>query len=318
MDERAITAPDTKHNTFSAGDAAVEITNLVKTYGDRRAVDDLSFKVESGKLTALLGPNGAGKTTTLEIVEGLRRQDSGKVTVLGMAPKSARARVGVQLQEDSLYSDLSSAETLRFFGRLYGCNVDADALLALVGLEKKGKQTASELSGGQRRRLQLAIALVNDPELIILDEPTTGLDPVTRRETWALISALKSHGKTILLTTHYIEEAEVLSDWVIIIDAGKVVSQGTATELVNQGDGAAHIEIDDVSADEGNELLSQVGGALTGSRWIMTAADPVAATAQVGGCVRDETRARVRIRSRTLEDVFLEKAGHGIGREDTP
>jgi len=186
-------------------------------------VKGLDLRIERGQIAALLGPNGAGKTTTMEIIEGLKPFDSGQVLVLGMSPLQARRRVGVQLQEGALYDDLTCAETIRLFGRLYGFDTDPVRLLRLVDLEEMLNRRASALSGGQKRRLQIALTLCNDPELVVLDEPTTGLDPLSRRQTWSLIEELHGQGRTVLLTTHYIEEAEQLAELVVIIDHGRVV-----------------------------------------------------------------------------------------------
>jgi len=295
--------------------AAIVVTGLVKRYGDVTAVDGLDFFIEAGKLTSILGANGAGKTTTLEIMEGLRTADAGEIRILGRSPQQARRITGVQLQEGTLYEDLSCLETLRFFGRMYGCSVDGMRLLSLVGLEEKGRLRANQLSGGQKRRLQMAIALVNDPEVVILDEPTTGLDPVTRRETWNLISSLKEDGRTVVLTTHYIDEAEALSDWVIIVDRGKVVTQGTPRSLVSAGGHTAHVELDVRDSAVMENLAAIPGGRREGDRWVADTADPAGMVQRLAEVASRETMATLRIRSRSLEDVFLETAGYQLGTQ---
>jgi ABC-2 type transport system ATP-binding protein len=184
------------------------VRGLRKSYGVVEAVRGLDLEIARGQIVALLGPNGAGKTTTMEIIEGLRRPDAGEVQVLGEEPARARRRVGVQLQEGALYDDLTCTETLRLFANLYGWEANPTALLALVDLTEAADRRTEQLSGGQKHRLQIAITLCNDPELVILDEPTTGLDPLSRRQTWAMIQDLHRQGRTVLLTTHYIEEAE--------------------------------------------------------------------------------------------------------------
>ncbi len=288
------------------------VSGLIKRYGAVAAVDGLDFSIEAGKLTSILGANGAGKTTTLEIMEGLRTADAGEIRILGMTPKEARSITGVQLQEGTLYEDLSCLETLRFFGRMYGCMVDGAGLLSMVGLEQKGHLRANQLSGGQKRRLQMAIALVNDPEVVILDEPTTGLDPVTRRETWNLISRLKEDGRTVVLTTHYIDEAEALSDWVIIVDRGKVVTQGTPASLVRAGGNTAHVELDVRDPAMVQRLVSLASGRQEGDRFVADTADPAGMVRTLAELVPPEIMASLRIRSRSLEDVFLETAGYQL------
>src|SRR5215211_307843 len=205
----------------------VRVRDLRKSYGQLAAVDGVSFEVGSGEVFGLLGPNGAGKTTTVEILEGLRDADSGEVTVLGIdAVKRAddlRARVGVSLQTAALYPKLTVVEVLRLFRSFYSAGRSVDELVALMDLGEKRSTRTQDLSGGQRQRLAVALALVNDPELIFLDEPTTGLDPAARRSLWDLIRDLKAKGRSVLLTTHYMEEAEILCDRLAIMDHGQIL-----------------------------------------------------------------------------------------------
>jgi ABC-2 type transport system ATP-binding protein len=219
-----------------ATEHALHCRELRKSYGDVIAVDGLSLAVARGECFGLLGPNGAGKTTTIEILEGLLPADGGEVEVLGMtwhthAPQ-LRQRLGVQLQETQLPEKLTVEETLRLFRAFYHRGHSVDALLRMVELEPKRRSWVGKLSGGQKQRLALACALAGDPELLFLDEPTTGLDPQSRRQLWELLRNLRSAGGTILLTTHYMDEAEVLCDRVAIVDQGRVIAAGTPRELI--------------------------------------------------------------------------------------
>ena len=215
--------------------AAVAVDGLIKTYGSRRAVDGVSFRVARGETFALLGPNGAGKTTTLEILEGYRAPDAGAVRVLGLDPQrqgaALRPRIGVMLQETGLYRSITPREALHLFASYYAAPADPDALLALVGLDDAARARYRRLSGGQRQRLALALALVGRPELLFLDEPSAGMDPQARAATWDLIRQLKAAGTTVLLTTHYLEEAARLADRVAIVDRGQLIALGTPAEL---------------------------------------------------------------------------------------
>ncbi len=218
--------------------AAVEVHELVKSYGPRRAVDGISLTVERGTLLALLGPNGAGKTTTIEICEGFRRADAGLVRVLGLDPADPqlRPRVGVMLQDGvGGYRDAKAIELLQLFACYARDPLGTGELLELVGLTEHARTPVKRLSGGQQQRLSLALALVGRPELVFLDEPTAGMDPQGRRTTWKLIRQLRSDGVSVVLTTHFLDEAEQLADRVIFIDAGQVVAAGTPAELTRSG-----------------------------------------------------------------------------------
>ena len=215
---------------------AVEVRGLRKSYGDLEAVRGIDFEIGEGEVFGLLGPNGAGKTTTVEILEGYRERDAGDVTVLGVDPQRAggafRERIGVVLQNaEPIYPMLRVDEVVRLFAGYYRQPRDPDDVIQLVGLGDKRREPIRARSGGQRRRLDLAVALVGDPELVFLDEPTTGFDPAARRAAWEMIRGLRSLGKTILLTTHYLEEAELLADRVAVINAGQIVASGTPAEL---------------------------------------------------------------------------------------
>ncbi len=215
---------------------AVRVSELRKSYGEVEAVCGASFEIASGEVFGLLGPNGAGKTTTVEILEGYRSRDGGAVEVLGVDPGRAkgawRERIGVVLQSSELYPNLTVRETLALFAGYYEHPRGVGEVLAIVGLEKKRGARVKTLSGGQKRRLDLGVALVGDPELVFLDEPTTGFDPAARRAAWETIRSLRSLGKTILLTTHYIEEAQQLADRVAVLREGRIVATGTPAQLI--------------------------------------------------------------------------------------
>ncbi len=214
---------------------AVLVEDLRKSYGEHEALRGVSFEIRKGEVFSLLGPNGAGKTTTIEILEGYRRRDAGTVSVLGAdplrAPREWRGRIGVVLQSSAMYENLSVRESLALFAGYYERPRPVDEVIAVVGLQEKTYALVRKLSGGQRRRLDFGLALVGDPELIFLDEPTTGFDPAARRAAWETIRSLRTLGKTILLTTHYLDEAEQLSDRVAVLREGRIVATGTPAEL---------------------------------------------------------------------------------------
>jgi ABC-2 type transport system ATP-binding protein len=214
---------------------AIEVEDLRKDYGPVHAVRGVSFAVERGEVFGLLGPNGAGKTTTVEILEGYRRRSGGEVRVLGHDPEERdrrlQERVGIVLQSCGFYPRLTVVEAVQHFAKSYPRPRDAAETIALVGLEDKADARANQLSGGQRRRLDLALALVGDPELVFLDEPTTGFDPAARRTAWKAVRALKELDKTVLLTTHYLDEAQALADRVAIVKDGRIVAEGPPAEL---------------------------------------------------------------------------------------
>jgi len=220
-----------------ASDYAIEVENLTKRYGELLAVNDISFTVKSGEVFALLGPNGAGKTTAVEIIDTIRTPTSGKVTLLGMDVAKKKhdivRRIGVLPQGFSSFDRITVRETLQYYSRLYrGRNTDIDKLIELVNLKDKSREQYMNLSGGLRQRLGIALALVNDPEIVFLDEPTTGLDPRARHEVWEVLQGLRKEGKTVLLTTHYMEEAELLADTVAIVSKGKIIAMGSPAELI--------------------------------------------------------------------------------------
>jgi ABC-2 type transport system ATP-binding protein len=241
---------------------AIEVDRLTKRYGYLPAVDDISFTVRKGEVFAFLGPNGAGKTTTVEIIETIRPPTSGKVTLLGMDVTKKKHdivhRIGVLPQGFSSFDRITVRETLQYYARLFSVNTDIDGLIELVNLRDKTKEQYKNLSGGLKQRLGIAIALVNDPEVVFLDEPTTGLDPRARHEVWEVLLGLKKKGKTVFLTTHYMEEAELLADTVAIISKGKIISMGSPGELIESN--ANYLALTLRTADDKVfEIIRQMG-----------------------------------------------------------
>jgi ABC-2 type transport system ATP-binding protein len=277
--------------------AAVRVHGLRKSYGNVVALEGIDFEIDEGEVFALLGPNGAGKTTTVEILEGYRERDAGDVEVLGDDPARAggdfRERIGVVLQSaDPAYPILKVREVVSQFAGYFNAPRAADEVIRLVGLEEKRETHVRNLSGGQRRRLDLAIALVGDPELIFLDEPTTGFDPAARRNAWELIRELRSLGKTILLTTHYLEEAEQLADRVAVVNAGRIVALGAPDELI----GREKTEI--VYVENGREVRLETDA-------------PTRLLHELTTKALDDGREleRLEVRRRSLEDVYLSLTG---------
>ncbi len=289
------------------------VRDLAKAYGDVRAVDGVDFEVREGEFFGILGPNGAGKTTTLELVEGLRRPDRGEVSVLGLTPWPRNSgllpRIGVQLQASSFFERLTAREQIHTFAALYGVGpARADEWLERVGLEEKASTRVDKLSGGQVQRLSIASALVHDPELVFLDEPTAALDPQARRNLWDLLSGLNDTGRTVVLTTHYMDEAEALCDRVAIMDHGKVLELDTPAALVRGLDAptrivvaAGQLGLDEARSMTGVELADEdaTGVVLT------TRAPAGVLTALADRNALDG----VQVRTSTLEDVFLDLTG---------
>ncbi len=233
----SLAAPAPRAPRAPLGKPIITVADLRKRYGTLTAVDGVSFEVAEGEVFGILGPNGAGKTTTLEMIEGMRPIDEGQATIdevdVRADPREVKRRIGIQLQASAFFDELNLRELLHLFGRLYERNVDADALLADVELNEKASSTVKTLSGGQKQRFSIAAALVNDPRVLFLDEPTTGLDPQARRHLWELIRRLRERGHTVILTTHYMEEAEELCDRVAIMDRGRIVALDTPQALID-------------------------------------------------------------------------------------
>ena len=296
---------------------AIEVASLHKFYGPVRAVDGVSFAVEEGEIFGMVGPNGAGKTTTIECVEGLRRPDRGTVRVLGLDPRrdgyELRRRIGVQLQEASLPPRLKVWEALDLFGSFYPRRVDGRALLEQLGLADKRDAAFEKLSGGQKQRLFVALALINDPELVFLDELTTGLDPQARRATWDLVRGIRERGKTIFLTTHYMEEAERLCDRVAIIDHGKIVALDMPENLIRSL-GAEQRVVFTADGEWDDTPLRGMPGVTRvehiGERTVVYGRGEGLVGGVVGALERMGVRFRdLRTEQPTLEDVFLALTG---------
>jgi ABC-2 type transport system ATP-binding protein len=279
---------------MQAGGAAVRVSGLRKSYGSHEALRGIDFEVGAGEVFGLLGPNGAGKTTAIEILEGYRDRDGGEVEVLGEdpahAPREWRERVGVVLQSSSLYPNLTVRESLEVFGGYYANARDAAEIIEIVGLKEKADARCRTLSGGQKRRLDLGLALVGNPELVFLDEPTTGFDPGARRAAWETIRNLRSLGTTILLTTHYLDEAEQLSDRVAVLREGRIVRAGTPLELTGEGSET------EIRYRRNGEVVIEQTSEPTRRLLELT-------TEAVG---RGEELAELEVRRPTLEDVYLE------------
>jgi ABC-2 type transport system ATP-binding protein len=277
--------------------AAIVVRNLHKSYGSFDAVRGIDFAVERGEVFGLLGPNGAGKTTTVEILEGYRQRSGGEVTVLGFdpgeRPRALRARVGIVLQSTGLYSHIRVREALQHFASMYPHPRDVDEVIDLTGLRGKERSVSRTLSGGQLRRLDLALALIGDPELIFLDEPTTGFDPAARRTAWDTIRSLKELGKTVLLTTHYLDEAQALADRVAIIKDGRIMVEGAPRELGADGGAAPY------------RVVYRNG---TGGLIERETDDPTALLNELtsAALARGERLEDLTVTRPTLEDVYLE------------
>ena len=274
--------------------SAIEVSGLKKSYGPREVLHGVSFRVEAGEVFALLGPNGAGKTTTVEILEGYRRRDDGVVSVLGADPARAgsefRARIGIVLQSSAVYPLLSVREILELFAGYYERARAVDEVIELVGLTERREVRVRTLSGGQLRRLDLALALVGDPELIFLDEPTTGFDPAARRQAWETIRGLRELGRSILLTTHYMEEAQALADRLAILRDGRIVATGSPRELLSSAEGVEiryrrNGEELVISTDEPTRVLHEL-----------------TSEALAEGIELED----IEVRRRSLEDLYLE------------
>jgi ABC-2 type transport system ATP-binding protein len=289
------------------------VANLCKRYDDVQAVDDLSFTVDTGEFFGILGPNGAGKTTTLEIIEGLREADSGTVTLLGESPWPRNLgllnRIGVQLQASSFFERMTTREQIYIFAEMYGVpNSRADAMLQTVGLADKADTRAEQLSGGQAQRLSIACALVHDPEVLFLDEPTSGLDPQARRNLWDVLRSINAEGRTVVLTTHYLDEAEVLCDRVAIVDRGRLLQLGAPAELVRGLDSPVRISIESgqLTVPDAKALAADAEVADDGVSLTIATRSPSDVLASLAE--RDALRG-LQVRGATLEDVFLELTG---------
>ncbi len=308
---------------MTPADGVVVVRGLKKRYGALTAVDDVSFAIPEGQVFGLLGPNGAGKTSTLEMIEGLRVPDAGEIFVQGIDarrhPAKIKAIIGVQLQNSSYFDLLTVRETLGLFGSLFPVHLPEHALIPRFELAEKADTRVKDLSGGQRQRLSVALALVNDPRVVFLDEPSAGLDPQARRILWETIASFREEGRTVVLTTHYMDEAEFLSDDLVIMDHGRIIAHGTPRELVRRYLPGAVIELDRPAGQRIGDLkLEALRRAeerenlwtLESDRLEDTLVDLVQWSRE-----RSVPLEGLRTRGATLEDVFLELTGRSL-RED--
>lgn len=302
---------------------SIQVEHLVKRYGAAPAVDGLSFTVRRAEVFALLGPNGAGKTTTVEILEGYRQADSGAVRVLGLDPRRDAARLkqrmGLMLQQGGVYPGITAGEMLHLFARFYAHPAPPDALLEQVGLTAARNIRFRRLSGGQQRRLALAVALIGRPDVVFLDEPTAGMDPQARRMTWDLIRGLRSRGATVLLTTHMMDEAERLADHVGIIDHGRLVALDTPRQLLQRRQAArttlhltlqAPVDVRQLAALPGIQAAWEE----TDAEYRLEVADPTGAAATITAWLRDQGASLVALQvgGASLEEVFLQLTGRDL------
>ena len=305
---------------MSLASSVISVSGLSKHYGTLRAVDGVTLDVQQGEIFGLIGPNGAGKTTTMECIEGLRAPDAGRVSVLGLDPRRETAallpRIGVQLQEAQLQKRITVREAIDLWSALYRTRVDGYQLLAQLGLGGKSRARFMTLSGGQKQRLFIALALINDPEVVFLDELTTGLDPQARRAIWELVRGIRDRGKTVFLTTHLMEEAERLCDRVAIIDHGRIVDIDSPAGLVRRHcpERTLVIDTDDQAAADALAAVPGVWSAVREGRSVIVHAQAVDVMTGVIGCLADRRIAVTDFRTivPTLEDVFLKLTGHSV------
>jgi ABC-2 type transport system ATP-binding protein len=300
----------------------ITVNDLIKRYGDFTAVDGIDFNVRKGEVFSILGPNGAGKTTTVEIMECLKTKTSGEVTILGLdiddRVREVKKRIGVLPQDFNAFDLLTVRENIEYFGGMFSDHLPADDLISLVDLEDKRDEYFKNLSGGLKQRVGVAISMVNDPEIVFLDEPTTGLDPKARREVWEVIKGLKAKGKTIILTTHYMEEAEVLSDRVAIMDRGRFIALGSPREIIDRygtgnivlvrgGGSEAYESLKGISPNverKGNDVIVRMDR--------KEVLPEVVLRLEKDGAYYEE----LQLRRSTLEDVFLSLTGKRLADEE--
>ncbi len=312
------TAPHTHQQGSFSESSAITVESVAKRYGALRALDNLSFTVHTGEVFALLGPNGAGKTTTIEILEGYRAPDAGSVHVLGLNPirdgRRLKQQIGIMLQQDGLYPWLTAREALRLYAQFYERPADTETLLERVGLQSAARTRCRQLSGGQKRRLALAVALVGKPTLVFLDEPTAGMDPQARLATWEIIRDLRREGATVLLTTHLMDEAEKLADRVAIIDHGKLIALDTPAALT--GGAAAGMVRFSAPAGLDCAALAALPSAeeakeINPGSYVLKTTNAQALLAELTAWLRDQnvTLTELRVGHGSLEEIFLQLTG---------
>ncbi len=302
-------------------ETVIKVESLVKKYGKFTAVDGISFNINKGEIFAFLGPNGAGKTTTVESLECLKTPTSGSVNILGYDVRKdemkIKAKIGVLPQSFSTYDWLTVWENINYFGQMYPKHADIDRLINMFGLKEKRNSLFKDLSGGLKQRVGIAIALINDPEIVFLDEPTTGLDPKARRDVWAAIKELKSHGKTVLLTTHYMDEAYYLADRICIIHRGKIIAEGTSEDLINKHGGGNTLIIRECSPEALEHLSREVPASkIIGNDLQASLPDGngmesiIKAVSVING---DKLSCKeIYVKKSSLEDVFLNLTGEAL------
>jgi len=313
--------------TGNGSKTVIEVIDLFKSYGDIKAVNGINLDVKEGEIFGMLGPNGAGKTTTVEIIEGLREPDSGSVTVLGInALKNVRAvkeRIGIQLQQPALFPALNVQEIVNFFSNLYKKSIPSSEVINMVALEESRKVLVKNLSGGQQQRLSVALAFVNDPDIMFLDEPTTGLDPQARRTMWEVIEKLRMTGKTVFLTTHYMEEAERLCDRIAVMDHGEIIALGRPQQMIEEHfkERAIQFKMTDYPSKETLTGLAGVTSIATEKRVNDDEEEIVLYSDNISVTIASLMDAAARmnydvydlfIRQASLEDVFLKLTGRRI------
>ena len=305
-------------------DIMVDVRNLVKSYNHKTAVNDVSFTVKQGEIFGVLGPNGAGKTTTLEMIEGIRIPDAGTSILAGLdirrQKRAVQRLIGVQLQATTLFPELNLLETLRFFSSLYPKAIDPRQLLSDVGLEEKARDHPQNLSGGQRQQLALALALVNDPKVIFLDEPTAGLDPQSRRMLWDIVLKLREQGKTILITTHYMDEAQILCDRIAIMDGGQIIALDTSAGLIYRLGAQATIDCrldGKATSNDIRELPGVTGVRHANERFMVytIAMQPTLEALLSYAAQSSIPMTDLQVRTPSLEDVFLDLTGRELRPE---
>lgn len=302
----------------------IEVKNLTKKYGKLTAVNDISFSIEKGEIFGLLGENGAGKTTTLEIIEGLRKPSQGKIKVLGSDviahPQEIKEKIGVQLQSSAYYNFLNLREILELFATFYKKNVNITDLLRMVELEEKQGSYVGSLSGGQKQRFSIVASLINDPEVVFLDEPTTGLDPLARRHLWDLITEIKKRGKTIVITTHYMEEAEVLCDRIAIMEKGEIVAIGKTHNLIEKAKNPYRITFIDSKLSKADiHKLKKLGelNQIAGKKYhFQLRLKKQTDLNEALGVIHERDPEELTVGKASLEDLFIELTGKNIKEEE--
>ena len=315
----------TAQKTFTDDNVAIEVNNLRKVYGELVAVNNISFRVKKGEIFAFLGPNGAGKTTTVEMIEYIRMPTAGAIKILGRDISNSfnqvKDKIGILPQEFKSFERLTVYETLDYFSKLFEHRADIDEIIRFLDLESQKKQLYRNLSGGLKQRVGVAISLVNDPEIVFLDEPSTGLDPKSRREVWNVIADLKSRGKTVFLTTHYMEEAEYLADHIAIIHKGSIIAEGSTEDLINQYGSGSTLRIKNCKTLDAYNILRDKGFNVENEHNgdISLKIDNKERVLEVLSqlrleCIEYES---IDIRRSNLEEVFLHLTGSKLSEEET-